>query len=529
MSTKKNVLLIITDQHRADHLGCYGNTVVRTPNIDALASKGTRFDKFYVATPICMPNRATLMTGRMPSLHGVRHNGIPLSLDATTFVEVLRESGYHTALVGKSHLQNISGKPIKMGLPDPEPDLKVPPADLREARRGDLNRAIYNQELPKAWVDDSFDLTLPFYGFDHVSLVVGHGDGVTGHYRRWLHERHPDPEKLIGPHNAFPTETACPQAWKTRVPEELYSTSYIADEACRLLGEYANSESPFFLQCSFPDPHHPFTPPGRYWDMYDPNDVDLPEAFHHPEAEIPPHLAALHADLQAGRADATGNTVAGVTDQQARAAIALTYGSITMIDDAIGRILATMTALGLDDDTLVIFTSDHGDMMGDHKLLLKGALHYQGLVRVPCIWADPFRPNAPASTANLCGTLDLAPSILNFAGITPVNGMQGENLSKIASEVCERQMVIEDNPRRAYMGLPSNFVVRTLMTNRWRLSLYSDVTWGELYDLETDPCEFHNLWHEEEHSELRTILIEQLLRTMMSLSDRSPLATGHGP
>src|SRR5690606_11459367 len=97
----------VTDQHRADHLGCYGNTIVRTPNIDALASRGRRFDRFYVASPVCMANRATMLTGRMPSLHGVRHNGIALSTDATTFVELLRNKGYRTGLIGKSHLQNF--------------------------------------------------------------------------------------------------------------------------------------------------------------------------------------------------------------------------------------------------------------------------------------------------------------------------------------------------------------------------------------------------------------------------------------
>lgn len=529
MASKRNILLIITDQHRADHLGCYGNTVVQTPAIDALAEKGIRFDKFYVATPICMPNRATLMTGRMPSLHGVRHNGIPLSLNATTFVDVLRVSGYKTALVGKGHLQNISGKAIKTGLPQENPGLRLPPDGLKESRQGNLSRPIYNQELPKTWQDDNFDLVLPFYGFEHVSLVVGHGDGVTGHYSRWLRDRYANPETLIGPNNALPSDTACPQAWRTRVPEELYSTSYIADETCRLLSEYAGSDKPFFLQCSFPDPHHPFTPPGRYWGMYNPNEIALPQAFHHPNTSIPPHLAVLHADLNEGRADATGNTVAGVSAEEAKAAIALTYGSITMIDGAVGRIVATLTELGLSDDTLVIFTSDHGDMMGDHKLLLKGALHYQGLVRVPCIWADPSQPGLPSVTSNLCGTLDFAPSILKYAGIAPVNGMQGENLPDMASGESDRSMIIEDNPRRAYMGLPSNFVVRTLMTQRWRLSLYSDVSWGEMYDLESDPNEFRNLWDCPDHAATREDLLEQLVRKMMSLTDSSPLATGHGP
>ena len=111
MSTRPNFLFIITDQQRADHLGAYGNAIVQTPHVDSLARAGFRADRFYVATPICMPNRATLMTGRMPSVHGVRHNGIELSLEETTFVDVLREAGYRTALVGKGHLQNITGAP----------------------------------------------------------------------------------------------------------------------------------------------------------------------------------------------------------------------------------------------------------------------------------------------------------------------------------------------------------------------------------------------------------------------------------
>jgi arylsulfatase A-like enzyme len=111
MDKRPNFLFIMTDQQRADHLACYGNQVVRTTSIDHLAQAGTRFDNFYVATPICMPNRSTIMTGRMPSLHGARQNGIPLSLNATTFVEIMRAAGYQTALIGKCHLQSISGNP----------------------------------------------------------------------------------------------------------------------------------------------------------------------------------------------------------------------------------------------------------------------------------------------------------------------------------------------------------------------------------------------------------------------------------
>ncbi len=139
--TRRNFLLFITDQHRADHLGAYGNTVVHTPNLDGLARRGWVADRCYVSSPVCMPNRASLLTGRPPSLHGGRHNGIPLSLQATTFVDVLRRAGWRTALIGKGHIQNLSGLPSAW-----------PPAQRRlalEARREPPDR--YGQEWGPRW------------------------------------------------------------------------------------------------------------------------------------------------------------------------------------------------------------------------------------------------------------------------------------------------------------------------------------------------------------------------------------------
>src|SRR5262247_2761295 len=133
MTERPNILFFITDQLRADHLGCYGNRVIRTPAIDSLAARGTAFDRFYVASPVCQPNRATLMTGRMPSLHGVRYNGIPLSLAANTFVDLFRAAGWRTALIGKSHLQNMTGTPTVVPAPVPPPGYRSPPAGLDEA------------------------------------------------------------------------------------------------------------------------------------------------------------------------------------------------------------------------------------------------------------------------------------------------------------------------------------------------------------------------------------------------------------
>ena len=147
--SKPNILLFITDQHRFDYLGCCGHPVLKTPHIDSIAARGTLFERFYVATPVCMPNRATLMTGRMPSVHGVRSNGSPLSLRANTFVDVLRAAGYATALVGKSHLQNFGPFPPVLKRPPPRLGDQVLDAGFAEAGKPAADDGPYDQEHPK--------------------------------------------------------------------------------------------------------------------------------------------------------------------------------------------------------------------------------------------------------------------------------------------------------------------------------------------------------------------------------------------
>ena len=535
MDKLPNFLFIITDQHRADHLSCYGNRIVKTPAIDRLAQAGTRFDNFYVATPICMPNRATLMTGRMPSLHGARQNGIPLSLTATTFVDILRAAGYDTALIGKCHLQSISGARPTIGMPEADPGRVQPPEHLREADKSWLSHGRYDQELRSTWQNDpSFELALPYYGFNQVQLAVGHGDEVVGHYDRWLNQRKPDADKLRGRKNQLPGNCyVAPQAWRTAIPEELYPSAFVAEQTIKYLENYSRSDrsQPFFLQCSFPDPHHPFTPPGRYWDMYNPQEIPLPESFNSGERPIVPHLRRLYQERAAEQANKDGQRTFAVTEREVREATALTYGMISMIDDAIASILGWLKTLRLDNDTVVIFTSDHGDFMGDHQLLLKGALHYRGLVRVPFIWSDPVNESTGELNSGLCGTIDLAPTILHRAGLAAPNGMQGKSLIAAINGAAtgHDSMLIEEHQRRGYMGLANNFRARSLITKQHRLTMYEGVGWGELYDFSSDPHELDNLWNTSSAQPLRQDLTEQLARKMMEMTDTSPLATHHGP
>ena len=244
-----NFILIITDQQRADFLSCYGHPLLRTPNIDALASRGTRFNRCYVASPVCMANRASLMTGRMPSVHGVRMNGIPLSQLQATFVEALRSVGYSTSLIGKSHLQNMIDVAPYVHAQSAQTSEAPLTGNVREARRN--SGADYDQELPYRWrAQNSLVLQTPYYGFDHVDLCTGHGDLVGGHYFQWLRKQHPDPESLRGPTHGLPHDYVCPQAWRTAVPEQLYPTAYIRDRALEFLS--AKHTEPYFLMISFP-------------------------------------------------------------------------------------------------------------------------------------------------------------------------------------------------------------------------------------------------------------------------------------
>jgi arylsulfatase A-like enzyme len=293
----------------------------------------------------------------------------------------------------------------------------------------------------------------------------------------------------------------------------------------RYLEDFAkkDSDKPFFIQCSFPDPHHPFTPPGRYWDMYDPDRIALPSSFD--KGTIAP-LQWMRDQLARGTADRTGPTAPfAVTAEEARTIIALTYGMIAMVDDAVGDILATLDRLNLSDNTIVIFTADHGDFMGDHGIMLKYLLHYQGLIRVPCIVADPAASEAGTVRTDLAGTIDIAPTILGRAGIQPFNGIQGRDLLDSAAAAPDG-LVIEEDTAFRLLGMETPDRVRSLVTDRWRLSYHQAGDWWELYDLAEDPDEIVNLWDSPNRPAVADELVRQMLSRLVALNDTSPLPTG---
>lgn len=518
MSAKRpNFIILMTDQQRADHVGCYGNKTVKTPHIDSLAARGTRFERFYVATPICQPNRAALATGQMTSVNGCRQNGIPLGLDATTYADVLRSAGYRTGLVGKAHFQNVSNIPAKPRAQGGQGDAVDAPFDL--ARRTQRKGEGFGQEVRGAWASDpDRALPTPYYGFDHVRLCIGHGDQVEGHYSGWLADRldgAPDPRGRAMAEG----DDGTPQVWRTAVPEDLYPTTYVGEMAAAFLAE--DDDRPFLLTVSFPDPHHPFTPPGRYFDLYDPDEIELPESF--PDRtgdreDLPSHVLDAYA---LGDKAPDAYWPFHVDEATLRRMIALNYGAITMVDDVIGRLLTQVEAQGLTGETVICFMSDHGDYMGDHGTVLKHGVHSHGVIRVPFIWADPEGESAVSHRQ--ASAIDFAPTLLQRAGLKVPIGMQGQDV--FADGAPDLPVLIEDPGIGVYIDPDADTSIRSLVHNGWRMSVFEGSDLGELYDLEADPHELRNLWSDPAAQPRKTAMLHAMIQRQIALRDRSLLAT----
>ena len=510
---RPNILFIITDQHRADHLGFGGNAVVRTPHLDALAARGVRFERAMVANPICMPNRSSIVTGRMPSVHGTRYNGIALDWGANTFVRVLRNNGYRTGLVGKSHFQNIGQNPHIADAAFPGPGHTDAVANLYPAGWDEL-------ETDERHHRELVEIPEDFYGFDDVQLTTNHSDFCSGHYFQWLLQEGADPEKLQGAVNALPHQAKSKQVWRTAVPEDMYPTTWVCDRTIDFLDKQSRTESPFFLWCSFPDPHHPWTPPGHYFDLYDPAAIPLPETFRDPHTDSMPHYRRLAQN----RGEQRGfMSPFAPTEEQFREAAAKEYGMVTMIDDAVGRILERLDAQGLRDDTVIVFTSDHGDMFGDHGMMLKAGMHYEGCLRVPLVVARPG--GAPGTCSSLVSSVDLAQTMLDLADLPGFLGMQGTSLAPLLDDpsgAVRSDVLVEEDEMFDIAFTGKHLRMRTLVTPEGRLTLYDGAEQGELFDLESDPSELDNVFAKSVGQELRNHLTERLARRLMEVSDGSP-------
>ncbi len=513
-SDKLNVLCIITDQMRGDHMGCAGNPVIDTPNLDRIADTGMRFSRAYCNNPLCMPSRATLFTGETPRGHGVRTNGIPLRRDTPTMPGALADAGYRTHSVGKLHLLPFQ---TPKGV---DPDT-LDPLDWVESHHFWNNGAL--KEVPT-----------PYFGLQSAEITVGHGPGTTGSYRRWLRAQAPDAQALWAPDAGKRTPHDAEQAWHNALPEELHYNTWVADRSIDFL-ENQPEDEPFFLWCSFPDPHHPYCPPEPWASMYDPGDVPMPMRREGELETLAPFYMEIYESwlMLSGRGAPTK-----MADEQLREILALTYGMVSHVDHHIGRILDCLERLGRRENTVVCFLSDHGDMMGDHWIINKGPFHMNGLLQMPFLFSCPGLIPQGVESSGLVSYLDFAPTILDLAGVPIPDGSVASEcetpgqlppwpgvsiVPQLKGEVDSLQdsVVVEND--EDYLGQR----LRTLITDRYKVTLYPGQTYGELFDLEEDPGELSNLWHDPAYDGVKRDMLLRLLERLIETDSRLPRRVNH--
>ena len=298
------------------------------------------------------------------------------------------------------------------------------------------------------------------------------------------------------------------------MPEELYPTSYVAERTIARMHEFAaRPDQPFFLKCSFPDPHHPFTPPGKYWDIYRAADMPLPASWHVEPDSVPPHVRHLFAERDNGTARKDTPALFACTEHETRAA-----DRAHLRHDRDDRRRGRAHPAGArrqrpGADTITIFTSDHGDLMGDHQLMLKGPVHYQGLIRVPFIWRETAERRVTGRRSGLASTIDM-----------PTHHPRSRRRGTVQRHARRVSQLHGDHatPRHAAMPCSSRrrasactwastaaSACARLSPSMHRLSLYEGADWAELYDRQADPLEMHNRWDDPAAQDTARRMIER--------------------
>ncbi len=502
-----NILLITTDQQRADTLGVEGNALDATPRLDAFAATGTRYSGARTQNPLCQPARATILTGTYPSTHGVTCNGIDLPRDneERSIATLLGAAGYRTAIIGKAHFATT---------------FPFFPTGAIESVDG-------SARLDPEWYG-------PYFGFEHAELMlfghnlriaelVGQWNWIFGpppfglHYARYLFrdgfERGVQRLRLMQP-EAAGGRWDHTQTWRNVLPEEDHPTTWVADRACTWLRDV---DGPFFGWVSFTDPHHPMDPPAPWCDLYSPEDAlaVLPEV-HDDEFATKPPLHEILAQGMRGRPLEWANPGgATLTREELATMTAGYYGMVAQLDHAIGRILDVLDERGLTDDTLVIVTSDHGEFLGEHQMIFKGPFGYDSLLRVPLLVRGPGF-GARKVVSEPVGTIDLAPTMLAAARLDEPEWMEGRALDGTS-----REYVLTENDFSIMRSIP----MRTITTGAYKLHRYLDQPFGELYDLQQDPGEVVNRYDDPAYASVRSDLLA-LLGDVMNADVRKEPVVG---
>jgi arylsulfatase A-like enzyme len=468
VTSRPNIVVVCTDQHRFDAVG-YVSDHVSTPTLDRLAAEGTVFERCYTTSPVCSPSRASMMTGKFPHAHGLWANGVTLPGGSPLLSRLLADAGYRCGLVGRWHLSAT--------------------AEGRTEPRQDDGFSSF------VWAD------------------APDQESPENAYHRWL-------------------EREFPELWAERegngehpfadLPAEAHFTRWAIGEALEFVGGGDDDgEAPFFLVVNLFDPHHPFTAPAEQLERY--RDVALPDPVRPPVPEDgTPPLHGLLASGLASPAAAFRDLAAGELDEIRRSYLAM----VSHLDAELARLVARLDESGAAQDTLVIVTSDHGEMLGDHGQLLKGPLFYEPAVRVPLVMRWPGRIASGGRCDELVQGVDLFATCLAAADVEPSLATVSRDLVAISEGSARGRGFALCEYRDSARPLDPPVLATMLLKDGLKLVVYhssgpgGDPT-GELYDLADDPDELVNLWHEPRYETAKSVALAALVEAFVITEDRS--------
>ena len=504
MGTMRNILFIMCDQLRWDYLSCNGHPYLETPNIDELASKGVNFTSAYVQSPLCGPSRMSYLTGRYVHSHGSTFNGVPLPIGENNIGDFIRPLGLRCALVGKTHMaQDFEGMK-RLGINNlSDIGLLASECGLEPFERDDglwptqnvASNYAYNEYLrSKGYAGKN-----PWH--DWANSVEGpNGEIISGWYLSA---------------SQFPA----------RVKEEDSETSYMTRRAIEFMTE--QGDKPFLLHLSYIKPHWPYIAPAPYHNMYGHNQIISANRSEKEKQNVHPILAAhmKHAEARNFAIDEVRNNV-----------VPTYMGLVKQIDDQLGYLFSWMNSHGRMTDTMIVFTSDHGDYLGDHWLGEKELFH-ECSVRVPMIIYDPdIRANKTRATKNnsLVESLDIIPTFLGTLGglKDKEHLLEGHSLVPLLhgkEKILKRDAVFSEidyspKPARKYLEQePARSRGYMVRTQKWKYILWEGFR-SQLFDLENDPNEFEDLGASSQHQTILKTLHEKIFDWIRNTANRTTMS-----
>jgi arylsulfatase len=482
---KPNIIFIMADQLPASFLGCYGSSVPSTPRLDEMASKGVMFHRAYATHPLCAPNRATILTGRSSEIHGITGNNYALQTDTPTYAHILRKHGYYLGGFGKFHQ-------TPMAWPVPE-----------NVRFLGFDESVVTED-PKwgPWVDwvkdnhpDQLDIA--------ISMTNGHSakQGVQPELEL---SKGATQEEINIKIQAFPnymqpriSNSQWDRMYASPLIHQAHDTTYITNRGLEFIKKCnEQNNGPFFCHISYVDPHDPYDPPAPYDAMFQPDDMvdPLPAEW----MDQGPFILDEERDNYLKFRNICDNKDA------IKKMRALYHGSLKYLDDQIGRIIDYVEETNLWENTIIVFTTDHGDMMGDHGFVSKGRMHYDKGIRCPLIIAGG--PIVQASTDRLTCSLDFVPTFCDWAGVSKEHlpPLEGKSFASL----CKGE---QENSSWDEVSVSLRGVETIISGDGYRLTLYIESGEGQMFDLKKDPDEQINLYNHKEIQFKKIALLEKLI------------------